>query len=358
MNILLITAFFWAAFAQEETPDFPAYTQQCEDDAGPPWVDDLDTFGQGKYYWSDSFAQGVMNQDGSCPAPIAAACESRSTPLQAFLEGPISCSAGWYCRILPQETHGKGSALDSDFNFMHCDQPITEETFTDISGHCHGGSDPTTFYWWVRDHWHRGYAGRLKCCCDWPPRGIANRCDYRAMIPQGMADQCRDANEEHTGPGSGMSYGFEEGCPENNVYTEPADDKCWEILNFGPAMAGETGTITAQSVGPAAPAAGSATRGSENFAAGVYSGPNAGPYTGPTGTVTTGSTASTSDPSVDSTATETTASTDSTATTASTDNTGSGSDDEDTDNESGTDDEGSAPALSLAAFLVATVFSL
>merc|ERR1712039_924248 len=122
-----------------------------------------------------------------------------------------------------------------------------------------------------------------------------------------MADQCRDANEEHAGPGSGMLYGFEEGCPANNVYTEPTDATCWEVLNFGPGMDGDTGVITAQSVGPATGAA-SGTRGSSTYTAGVYSGPTAGPYTGPTGTTSTGSTESTPDPSVDSTATETTAS--------------------------------------------------
>ena len=109
---------------------------------------------------------------------------------------------------------------------------------SDISGHCHGGSVPDTFYWWVRDHWHRAYSGRLKCCCDWPPEGLVNRCDYRVNVPEGMNTQCRDANEEHEGPGKvSFIYGYEsEGCPQTEDqinYQEPDEGQCWEVLNFG-----------------------------------------------------------------------------------------------------------------------------
>merc|ERR1712117_502687 len=101
--------------------------------------------------------------------------------------------------------------------------------------------------WWVRDHWHRGYAGRLKCCCsapgsknNWEPAGVVNRCDYRARVTVG-ADNCRDANEDHAGGrmGSGFLYGFDGPCPlaadgeTVGPTREPAEEMCWAILNFG-----------------------------------------------------------------------------------------------------------------------------
>ena len=38
-----------------------------------------------------SHARAVLNQDGSCPNPVEEACQTRKNPLQAFIEGPISC---------------------------------------------------------------------------------------------------------------------------------------------------------------------------------------------------------------------------------------------------------------------------
>ena len=60
--------------------------------------------------------------------------------------------------------------------------------------------------WWIRDHWFRGYAGTVSCCCDWSKlRGLTNRCDYRRYVSESEAGSCRDANENH-----GM--GYEDGC--------------------------------------------------------------------------------------------------------------------------------------------------
>lgn len=129
-------------------------------------------------------------------------------------------------------------------------------------------------------------------------RGIANRCDYRAKVTVG-ADNCRDANEDHAGglKGSGFLYGFDGvaagGCPSDCAdrdapgcrvsYTkEPADDMCWEILNFGlPDENDKDDTIYPSSVGPCT-GAGSATGGSCT-GNGVFSGPNAPKYVRPDG---------------------------------------------------------------------------
>lgn len=216
----------------------PSYDQMCQDDAGPPWVDEEEAYGRGKRYHTDSKAIPLLKSDGTCPDPLQQACAMQSNPLTAFLEGPVQCGGkGWFCRIVPQEGHGKTGSRFPDLNFAHCNR--TEDEAGDVDGHCHGSSEESTYYWWVRDHWHRNYAGRLRCCCDWGATlGVVSRCDYRAMIPEGMVDQCRDANEDHTGPGSGFSLGFEAGCPEYGVpVTEPPEDQCWEVLNFAPGDA-------------------------------------------------------------------------------------------------------------------------
>jgi len=289
MKTTILLCMFALGFAQRRPPAFPELNQNCEDDAGPRWLDDSEHFGNG-FYWSSSDAKTVLNQDGTCPGPIAGACQTRANPLQAALEGPISCpTGGWFCRIFPDSNHGGNSrqGLMGDSNYGDCNvnSPNWEETNHDQSGHCHGSNEPSTFYWWVRDHWHRGYAGRLKCCCsapgsknNWEPAGVVNRCDYRAKVTVG-ADNCRDANEDHDGGrmGSGFLYGFEDGCPKNGdlldfdkIY-EPADEMCWEVLNFGELpddFSGKDPTVT--TTGPCS-GPGSGTRGSCN-GQGVFSG--------------------------------------------------------------------------------------
>lgn len=128
-------------------------------------------------------------------------------------------------------------------------------------------------------------------------RGIANRCDYRAKVTVDP-NECRDANEDHAGGrmGSGFLYGFDgPSCPRSAdgqrvAYTrEPADEMCWEILNFGIPDDGDNDpSITESSTGPCT-GAGSATGGSCQ-GQGNFSGVNAGPYVRPDGipTVTFG----------------------------------------------------------------------
>lgn len=294
-------------------PAYPSYDQQCQDDAGPRWVEDLQRFGTDRFYWSDSHARAVLKEDGSCPAPVEEACQTRKNPLQAFVEGPIACPDAWACRIYPDPNHGAGYDFLGDRNFGNCDRPDTdlwEATMTDQDGHCHGGLDPSSFYWWIRDHWNRPYSGRVKCCCvdskeigntgrrTMDLDGIANRCDYRAKVTVDV-NECRDANEDHDGGrmGSGFLYGYDgpggfgesEGCPRTEdgkvAYTkEPADEMCWEILNFGIPDANDNDpTIYESSTGPCT-GAGHATAGScdgvEAFP-GQFSGPDAPKYVRP-----------------------------------------------------------------------------
>jgi len=302
-KMALLCVLFSFTTAQRQYPDFPTLNQQCQDDAGPRWIDDIENFGTDKFYWSNSHAQAVLNQDGSCAEPVEAACRTRTNPLQAYIEGPISCPDAWFCRIYPDPNHGSKTDFLGDRNYGDCDKSTWEETDTDQDGHCHGGMDPSSYYWWVRDHWNRPYSGRVKCCCvdsmeianTNPPRrtmdlrGIANRCDYRAVVTVG-ADNCRDANEDHEGGrmGSGFRYGFDGPCPlaadgRTVAYVrEPADEMCWEILNFGIPDDGDNDpSITATSTGPCT-GAGRATRGSCN-GDGNFSGVNAGPYVNPNG---------------------------------------------------------------------------
>ena len=76
-------------------PSFPAYSQQCADDAGPPWADDVQAYHKG------SAAEPVLKNQ-TCPGPLKDACAQRGDAKTAFLEGPVKCNGkGWYCRILP-----------------------------------------------------------------------------------------------------------------------------------------------------------------------------------------------------------------------------------------------------------------
>ena len=135
----------------EET--FPPYSQQCQDDAGPPFMDDAETFGPGGTFHDQKPATAV----GDCPAPLQGAC-GKKEQTAAFLEGPIDCGGrGWFCRIL-EEPGWPTINLISDVNFGYCN---TTEGFEDAgfdkAGHCHGSNSDDSYYWWVRDHWHRQY---------------------------------------------------------------------------------------------------------------------------------------------------------------------------------------------------------
>lgn len=223
--------------------NWPEYNQQCRDDAGPPYLDDE----PGVKYHEGSGAWPVLTEDGECAEPLRDACASRPDPKTAYLEGPISCGGnGWYCRIFNDEANGwPNIGLNSDVNFGQCNTTEAFEGYGfDQDGHCHGSSYDNTYYWWIRDHWHRQYNGRVRCCCGWYTGGtqpvtqgrIANRCDYRRLVtPDEDVSRCRDANEDH---GLGFEGVGEAGCDVQ--YTSqigsplPEDDSvCWEIQRFG-----------------------------------------------------------------------------------------------------------------------------
>ena len=128
--------------------NWPLYSQQCRDDAGPPYLDDEGTYNGGKYH--DGSAAYPVLQDGQCANPMKKACESRPSFKTAYLEGPIDCGdKGWYCRIYNDESNGWPSfVLNGDLNFGNCN---TTEAFEDVGfdqdGHCHGSSHDSTYYW-------------------------------------------------------------------------------------------------------------------------------------------------------------------------------------------------------------------
>lgn len=219
------------AFAVGASPDGPS--QQCADDAGPPWVDDNEVF-EGPYHHSWPAAP-VLPASGCCPAPLQAACVQKGVK-RAHLDGPIDCGgAGWFCRIVDQEDWKSDYG---DKNFGYCDKPNGDET--DQDGHCHGGLNDDTYGWWVRDHWWRGYPGTLHCCCGWADgtmHGLVNRCDFRKQVlPKDLAT-CRDANEEHK-KGTVLEQGYAGTCAKyaaTHPFKEPVvntPDKCWTVKFF------------------------------------------------------------------------------------------------------------------------------
>merc|ERR1711933_648662 len=167
--------------------------------------------------------------------PLKDACATKPK-IDAFLEGPVNCgSSGWYCRIVEQPGWAPANLI-SDLNFGTCNRTeALEDAGFDGDGHCHGSDKDDALYWWVRDHWHRGYNGRMRCCCGWDDLtqgGIVNACDHRRLVtPDENLENCRDANEEGVQP-------YREGCKAEAAPTlnEPLvedDNKCWEVQYFG-----------------------------------------------------------------------------------------------------------------------------
>eukprot|EP00629_Pelagomonadales_sp_RCC1024_P000670 CAMPEP_0119259648 /NCGR_PEP_ID=MMETSP1329-20130426/381_1 /TAXON_ID=114041 /ORGANISM="Genus nov. species nov., Strain RCC1024" /LENGTH=309 /DNA_ID=CAMNT_0007259041 /DNA_START=141 /DNA_END=1070 /DNA_ORIENTATION=+ len=212
--------------SQPEAPDGPS--QQCRDDAGPPWGDDAEHF-PGKRYHDGTPAVA----EGACPPALAAACADKGKKA-AYLDGPLDCGGkGWFCRIMPQA--GWANPDFGDVNFAHCNASDADER--DDDGHCHGSDADDAYGWWIRDHWFRGYAGRLTCACDWGAlEGLANRCDFRRHVNQGSdLENCRDANEEKE-DGSRLE-GYEDGCEahEDTPFVDPCEDdpdSCWTVTSF------------------------------------------------------------------------------------------------------------------------------
>ncbi|KAH8095118.1 hypothetical protein JL720_2394 [Aureococcus anophagefferens] len=98
---------------------------------------------------------------------------------------------------MPQDGWTSRGTLGGDLNFDHCNETAND----DLTGHCHGSTDDATYGWWIRDHWFRGYAGSLFCCCDWErTKGVVSRCDYRMPVTDvgdgGAYDLETSASEE------------------------------------------------------------------------------------------------------------------------------------------------------------------
>jgi hypothetical protein len=226
-------------------PEGPS--QQCQDDAGPPWGDDGDV-----PYYSGFPNAPVLPDSGECADPLKAACAKKGA-LSAYLDGPVNCGkAGWFCRISYRADHRQPGFREGQFpdsNYASCNQSDTEH---DRDGHCHGSDVDDTYGWWIRDHWHRNYAGDLKCCCNWQATiGVVNRCDYRKHVTAEVLKTCRDANEEH-------NVDWSPGCtPEQFTnYQEPADAQCWSLKYFGPGSRKRDPSLTSSptpNVTPAPP---------------------------------------------------------------------------------------------------------
>lgn len=220
-----------------QSPEPPS--QQCRDDAGPPWVDDAETFPYRRYHDSTpavplatgacvGCANPVHSEDPSdCVEPLMAACAEKGVKA-AFLDGPVDCGRqGWFCRIYDQR--GWTNPFYTDYNFAMCSTPNADEKDTD--GHCHGSDADDTYGWWVRDHWFRGYAGTLHCCCGWDSLpGVVNRCDFRKSVDPLELALCRDANEQH-------NDAYEDGCRRHDHLpsTDPllsTPELCWSVSSF------------------------------------------------------------------------------------------------------------------------------
>jgi len=246
-SLLLLICHFQVCLV---TAQWPKYSQQCRDDAGPPFMDDE----PGVRYHDGSSAVPIL-QDGACAPKMVKACAKSPSNKAAYLEGPLDCGdKGWYCRIMPDPENWDPLSLTGDVNFGHCNSTDAfDDAGYDQDGHCHGSSHDSTYYWWIRDHWHRQYNGNLRCCCGWflgsslqpmYERRIGNRCDYRREVEKTEnLDDCRDANEEHgksfddtnTNDGNDQKYGCDPSFKKTQINKPiPEDDSlCWEIRKFG-----------------------------------------------------------------------------------------------------------------------------
>jgi len=200
--------------------------QQCRDDAGPPWVDD----GETAYYVGFS-AKPKLLGNGECPLPLRSSCEKKGA-LAAFHDGPVNCGGkGWFCIITRQKGHRNPEVKankDGTFPFPDSNFAFCPQNDHDRDGHCHGSDKEDVYGWWVRDHWHRNYAGKVKCCCGWESSaGVANRCDYRKKVTPAVLKNCRDANEEH-------KVDWHPSCKGDWRSKAPPADQCWEMEGFGP----------------------------------------------------------------------------------------------------------------------------
>ena len=165
----------------------------CRDDAGPPWNDAArPSPGRARSFDAGARRRPRSPAGGECPAPLKAACDAKGAKA-AHLDGPVDCGGdGWFWRILDQPVW-RNREYD-DRNFAYCNASDADER--DDDGHCHGGSDDSTYGWWIRDHYFRGYAGAARCCgrasrCTGPPERARRgaRCDYRRYVERRRGGQ-------------------------------------------------------------------------------------------------------------------------------------------------------------------------
>jgi len=232
-----------------QSPEGPP--QQCTEDTGPPWADDGFEY-PNKHYWSDTPATPILPSNGKCPPPLQAACARKGTKA-AHLDGPVQCGGkGFFCRIVPQKNwlnpsaehmkgdpkHDKGMFRES--NFYHCNRKIAHPKEMEgwADGHCHGGLTDDSYGWWLRDHWFRGYAGTLHCCCDYGAvKGVVNSCDIRRHVSEAdsKSGKCTDPNEDtraehmHT---SGCSDADIANFKDPKDSAKPGQETCWTVKNF------------------------------------------------------------------------------------------------------------------------------
>jgi len=233
------------------------YSQQCTEDAGPAWSDDGQTY-PNKHYWSAHPSKPQLPNSGSCPAPLAASC-ARKGIKAAHLDGPIDCGGkGFFCRIMPQTDWVNSDAkpmmgekasfhlkVFKEANFYHCNttsktEAEKEQGHPHSQGHCHGGITDEIYGWWTRDHFFRGYAGTLHCCCDYKGGtvGVVDSCDVRRPVSRAeqKAKQCTDVNED-----ARAQHMYKGGCTAahkasfNDPLTDatPGQETCWSVTSFG-----------------------------------------------------------------------------------------------------------------------------
>ena len=85
---VLIVSIFQYVDAQDIV--WPEYSQGCQDDAGPPYVDDEENFPNGGKYHDTSAAIPIL-QNGQCAPKMQKACAQRPNPRTAYFEGPLDC---------------------------------------------------------------------------------------------------------------------------------------------------------------------------------------------------------------------------------------------------------------------------
>jgi len=138
------------------------------------------------------------------------------------------------------DRHVVGKGVFREANFFHCNKTSTDkdgEEEVGYQGHCHGGIADEVYGWFVRDHWYRGYAGSLHCCCNYgATEGVVNSCDVRRPVTETESKTgCNDPNED-----ARAQHQYTGGCSAEHVakFSDPlysaaaGEETCWTITSF------------------------------------------------------------------------------------------------------------------------------